>query len=187
MQLPPIGIPLLFASIYPACLVWAADNDAHSMTIPNRTNIILALAFLPAALLVGLPLFDQGTSIFDLMHRSDIPGHLVMGMIGFILGVALFFFGFMGGGDAKLIAAVSLWFDFNGWVAMLIYTALAGGALTLGLVVMRKFFWGVASKLPPWVAQHFDPKGKIPYGLAICAGGLLAMPKGDILALLMHV
>ena len=43
-------IPLLFALVFPACLIWAAISDIRSMTIANRLTVGLALAFLPVAL-----------------------------------------------------------------------------------------------------------------------------------------
>ena len=53
-------IPILFALVFPACLVWAAISDARSMTIPNRLTIGLAAAFLPVALLCHLSLTQFG-------------------------------------------------------------------------------------------------------------------------------
>ena len=91
----------------------------------------------------------------------------------------------LGGGDAKLIAATCLWLGVHGSAAMLIYTALAGGVLTLGLLGARKApIAAVTGALPSWLNRHLDPQGDIPYGVAICAGGLLAISQCDLLPLL---
>ncbi|EGF91883.1 type IV leader peptidase family protein [Asticcacaulis biprosthecium C19] len=164
-----MSIPLIFALTYPAYLLWAAVSDLVRMTISNRLNLILAGAFFPAALLLGLSLGDIG------IHTAVAAGGLVLGMVLFALR-------FMGGGDAKLIAATALWLGLDGFIALLFYTALAGGALTLGIVIARKFFWALAPKLPKWLGQHLEAKTGIPYGIAICAGGLLAIPHGDLWA-----
>jgi len=167
-----VFIPLLFALAYPACLCWAAKSDIESMTIPNRLNIGLALAFFPVALLVGL-------------SWENFAIHLGLGLAGLVLGMVLFAFRLMGGGDAKLIAAAALWMGLDGFVALLLYTALAGGALTLALISVRKRYGHFAGVLPANLARHLQNKGDIPYGVAICAGGLLAMQHSDLLPLLM--
>jgi len=165
-------IPLLFALAFPAGLVWAAVSDIRSMTIPNRLTIGLAVAFLPVALLCHLSLAQFGL-------------HLGLGVAGLLLGIVLFALRLMGGGDAKLIAACCLWLGAHGTVSMLIYTALAGGVLTLGLLGARKApVAAVTGALPSWVNRHLEPKGDIPYGVAICVGGLLAISQSDLLPLL---
>ncbi len=165
-------IPILFSLAFPACLVWAAISDIRSMTIPNRLTIGMAVAFLPVAMLCHLSLAQLGL-------------HLGLGLAGLVLGMVLFALGVMGGGDAKLIAGTCLWLGLHGTVSMLIYTALAGGVLTLGLLGARKApVAAVTGPLPPWINRHLDPKGDIPYGIAICAGGLLAIGQCDLLPLL---
>ena len=165
-------IPILFALVFPACLIWAAISDIQSMTIPNRLTVGLATAFLPVALLCHLSLSQFGL-------------HVGLGFAGLAFGVTLFAFKMMGGGDAKLIGATCLWLGWHGTLSMLIYTALAGGVLTLGLMGARKApIAAVTGALPAWVNRHLEPQGDIPYGVAICAGGLLAIGQCDLLPLL---
>lgn len=168
---PSLLIPALFALTYPACLVWAAVSDIRSMTIPNRLTLALAVAFVPVALMLSLSPAQWGV-------------HLGLGLAGLVVGMVMFALRFMGGGDAKLIAAVALWLGLQGFFAMLIYTALAGGALTLGLLFARKAFHPYAARMPGYIGRHLEPKGDIPYGVAICAGGLCALLQSDILPLL---
>jgi len=168
----PTLIPSLFALAFPAALVWAAISDIRSMTISNRLTGGLALAFLPVAILCHLSL-------------PQFAVHAGLAVAGLGVGIGLFYFRAMGGGDAKLIAATCLWLGLNGTLAMLLYTALAGGALTLALLGMRKApIAAVTGALPQWVNRHLDPKGDIPYGVAICIGGLLAIGQCDLLPLL---
>ena len=35
---------------------------------------------------------------------------------------------------------------------------------------------------PAWAARLLEPKGDIPYGIAICAGALMAFPSSALLA-----
>jgi prepilin peptidase CpaA len=166
-----VSIPLLFALVYPFCLAWAAKSDILSMTIPNRLTIGLALAFLPVGLMLHLSLAQWGV-------------HLGLGLAGLVAGMVFFALRFMGGGDAKLIAATCLWLGSEGCLAFMIYTALAGGALTLGLMAARKYGAVYAGMLPPSLSRHLEPAGDIPYGVAICVGGLLAISHADIVSLL---
>lgn len=166
-------IPALFALAYPACLALAAFSDFRSMTIPNRLTLALAAAFVPVALMLQFSPAMWGI-------------HLGLGLAGLVIGMILFALRFMGGGDAKLIAAAALWLGGQGFVALLIYTALAGGALTLGLLFARRTFQPYAAGLPGVISRHLEAKGDIPYGIAICAGGLCAILQSDILPLLMR-
>ena len=161
-------IPALFALVYPGCLIWAAVSDFRSMTIPNRLTLALAAAFVPVALMLQLPLAQLGL-------------HLGLGVAGLAIGMICFSLRFMGGGDAKLMAAASLWLGLQGCFAFLIYTALAGGALTLGLLFARKALFPYAAGWPAYINRHLAPKGDIPYGIAIGVGGLLAIAQSDIL------
>jgi prepilin peptidase CpaA len=164
-------IPLLFALVYPASLLWAAKTDIESMTIANRLTLGLAVAFLPTALLLGLTPEQWGV-------------HLGLGFAGLVAGMVLFALRVMGGGDAKLIAATTLWLGVDGTLAFLIYTALAGGVLTLTLMWARRNLTQFAPSLPGPLSRHLEAKGDIPYGVAICAGGLLAISHADLLPLL---
>jgi prepilin peptidase CpaA len=164
-----VSIVILLACLYPIALFWAAFSDLTTMTIPNRLTIGLAVLFVPVALLAHLSLTSWGI-------------HLGLGLAGLVLGMTLFAFRFMGGGDAKLIAAASLWLGFQGFIALLIYTAIFGGVLTLGIMAMRQFFSLYGPKLPHWLGQHLEPKGDIPYGIAICAGGIAALWQSDFMS-----
>jgi len=157
----------LLVDLFPVSLLLAAASDLRTMTIPNRLCLFIALAFFPAALMANLSL-------------NDWFGCLAMGVVGFVIGMIMFALRFMGGGDAKLIAAASLWTGLGGYMGFIVYTALAGGALTLGLLALRKVNAYYAPRLPAWAQRLMLPQGDIPYGVAICAGGLLAIPHGPL-------
>lgn len=167
-------IPLLFCLIFPLCLLWAAVSDLRSMTIPNRLSLILILGFFPAALLLGLPLMT-------------ILQHMGIGLVFLVLGFTLFAFKFLGGGDAKLIAAAALWFPLDGSLVFLTYTAMLGGGFTLLLLLARHFLQIYTPTLPQWLQTLLKPKGDLPYGVAICAGGLMAIPHSDLYPILMKL
>ena len=90
---------------------------------------------------------------------------LFAAVLGF--GTLLFARGWMGGGDIKLLAACSLWFDLDqGW-KMLVAVAIAGGLETLLIMVLRSLPWPSALRNRLLVLKREE---EIPYGVAICVG-----------------
>jgi len=87
----------------------------------------------------------------------------------------MFAFGWIGGGDAKLMAAASLWLGLRGIAPFALYTALAGGALALLLVAMRSaWLRPFADAGPAWTRRLATPGESAPYGVAIAVGALAA-------------
>ena len=105
--------------------VVAALSDATSMTIPNWISAALVLVFLPAALLAHAPAGEIGWS-------------LALGLGALVAGVGMFALRWIGGGDAKLFAAGALWLGPAGAAPFLLWTAVAGGVLALGLISARR-------------------------------------------------
>lgn len=90
---------------------------------------------------------------------------LFAAVLGF--GTLLFARGWMGGGDIKLLAACSLWFDLDqGW-KMLVAVAIAGGLETLLIMVLRSLPWPHSLRNRLLVLKRGE---EIPYGVAIAAG-----------------
>jgi prepilin peptidase CpaA len=65
----------------------------------------------------------------------------------------------MGGGDVKLAAALALWFPPRVTLHFLVLMSIAGGVLTLGLLVWHR-------------VKEREGRPEIPYGVAIAFGGL---------------
>src|SRR5215204_905748 len=120
---PVIETALLL--IFPALMAYAAASDLLTMTIPNRLSLALAAGFVVFAILGGLPL-------------AAILLHLGAGAAVLAASFALFAFGWIGGGDAKLAAATALWLGFGSLVEYLFIASLAGGALTVAILILRK-------------------------------------------------
>ena len=116
----------LFALVFfPALMALSASMDLLTYTIPNRICVALALGYVVFAALLGVP-------------AVDILLNMSCGLAILVITFAMFNFGLIGGGDAKLAAATAAWL---GWTAILDYglaAALFGGALTLILLGARK-------------------------------------------------
>lgn len=159
--------PLLLLA-FPALSLWAAVKDLTSYTIPNWISLALVAAFLPAALAAGLDLPTMGL-------------HLAVGFAALLAGMLLFALNWIGGGDAKLMAAGLLWMGPASAPDFLLWTALAGGALTLALLVLRRpQFAPLAAAGPAWIGRLADPAAGVPYGAAIAAGGLAAFASSPV-------
>jgi len=150
-----------FILAFPVLVTLAAAFDLLTMTIPNRLNLALAAAFPAAALATG-------------MAGEAVLLHLALGAGMLALGFALFLPGWIGGGDAKFVAAAALWLEPSTLLAFGIYASLLGGGLTLLTLSARQL------ALPARMAVRFtwlqDAKAGVPYGLALGAAALIVWP-----------
>lgn len=154
--------------ILPLCLAIAAFSDLFTMTIPNRVSAMLLGAFVVVAPLAGLGL-------------PMIGMHLLAGLTVFLACFTLFALNIMGGGDAKLLTASAVWFGFNSsLMTFLLYVSIFGGVLTLLILMMRKQENAILASGIPVPHLLFTAK-KIPYGIAIGAGGFLAYPSSPLM------
>ena len=150
---------------FPALVLFAAAKDATSFRIPNWISLTLAALFPAAGFVVGLPP--------QVMALNAGVGALVLAG-----GMALFALRWLGGGDAKLFAAAALWL---GWPALIDFglaAALMGGVLALILLTLRSPGARPLVLLGPgWVTRLAEPGQGVPYGVAIAAGALAALPQ----------
>lgn len=157
----------LFAISFFALCLFAALIDIETLTIPNWLNGWLAFLFIPAAI-VAAPGWET------------VGWHALVGAIAFIVSVSLFFLGVYGGGDAKFIPAALLWVGPAGVAPFLVVTALAGGVLTILVIIMRAMM--PAGVTPGFGVATFEDRKGVPYGVAIAAGAVFAAPASPFLA-----
>lgn len=129
-------------------VVSAGIEDARIREIANWKN---------AAIMALAPLWwwSNGLALWP-----DVA--LQIGVAAVVLGcfLAAFHFGWMGGGDVKMIAALALWFPLQPLLWLLIVMSLIGGVLTLLLVIER-------------AARRSKATIEIPYGVAIALAALI--------------
>ncbi len=155
-------ITSLFIPAFALLMLTAAFYDAATMTIPNWIPGAVIVLFFVAAPVLGL-----GWKLIGL-HALVGGGALVVGMIMFALN-------WIGGGDAKLFAAAALWMGWPGLGTFALLAALAGGILTVFLLIARQTPVGTMLGFWPFAARLFKPGGDVPYGIALCAGALLTL------------
>lgn len=165
-------LQLVLLIICPALLIVAALKDVTTYTIPNWISLALICAFFPAALALGL-------------DGAAIGLHAAIGGIALVAGMVMFALGWIGGGDAKVFAATALWLGWPASATFLLVTALAGGGLALTLLAMRSMLLRrYVSTGPAWLSRLAEPGENVPYGLAICIGGLAAFPASHLVSAL---
>lgn len=134
-------------------LVAAAVGDVRRLTIPNGLCASVAV--------LALPYWAASGSAF----WPGFAWQLGFALIMFAVLAALFAAGVMGGGDVKLLAALALWLPVRAYVEMMMLVAVAGGVLTLALLIRHRL-------------RKREGRPEIPYGVAIAVGAavMLAEP-----------
>jgi prepilin peptidase CpaA len=141
------GLSWLFIALLAAALLLAAVGDWRNRTISNRLNAAIALLAIPYWWSIGLPLWP------------GVALQLALALGIFALFAIAFRFGAMGGGDVKLAAALALWLPAAGVVKLLVIMSIAGGVLTLAMVIGHR-------------AVKAAGQPEIPYGIAIAFAGI---------------
>ena len=128
-------------------LLWAAVVDIKTRTIANGLNLMIALM---------APLFWWAMGV-DLWPDAAIRVAVAGGV--FLLLALAFQLGAMGGGDVKLAAALALWFAPADTLFLIVLMSLAGGVLTLIVMIEHNI-------------KKEEGRPEVPYGVAIAFGGL---------------
>ncbi|MFL6733755.1 MAG: prepilin peptidase [Sphingomicrobium sp.] len=150
------------AAFAPSWIVWvtvallavAAAEDVWRLRISNYISMAVLGVSLLAILLAG--------------PTAALWQNVVVFAAILAVGTFLFSRGWMGGGDVKLFAAISLWFKFDGALRLLVFVLLAGGAVA-ALVILVRLLRGRKLR------KDRIGSGQIPYGVAIALGAALAL------------
>jgi prepilin peptidase CpaA len=143
-----------------ALLVGAGAQDLRSMQIANGFSLAIAGLF---AVWAAVGLADGQISV------KEVAFALGCGTVVFGVGAAAFALGALGGGDVKLLAAVSLFAGPQLLYGFLIITAIAGGLLGLAILAGAPIGRPAMAGAGPLRARL---RSGLPYGPAIAAGGL---------------
>jgi len=164
-----ILIAAIKLTLFPAMMAFAASSDLFTMTIANRVSLILAEGFVLLAVLTG-------------MSPAVILSHVEAAALVLVVVFVFFSRGWIGGGDAKLAAATTLWMGFAHLTVYLFYASLFGGALTLMIIQFRtiplpKVFVG-----HEWAERLHRSDSGVPYGIALAAAALVVYPHTEWIA-----
>jgi prepilin peptidase CpaA len=152
--------------VLPALLAAACFSDLFSMRISNKLCLSVFAIFCIFAVMASIA-------------PSVVMWHVFAGLCALVVSFSLFALGAIGGGDAKFVAAVAVWMGFSQLVEFLAIASILGGALTLAILVFRKY------PLPPrlvgiqWISRLHDQKSGIPYGIALGIAAIMMLPHGE--------
>ncbi|MGL4323839.1 MAG: A24 family peptidase [Beijerinckiaceae bacterium] len=152
---------------FPFLLAFAGASDLFTMTISNRVSLALMAGFFVFAFWVGL-------------SWQAIGMHLLASILMLLITFAMFTFGWMGGGDAKLASATALWFGFAHVFDYVLMASLFGGLLTLVLLRLRTLPLPRTINSWEWARRLHDKQTGIPYGIALAAAALMVYPQTEI-------
>lgn len=141
------ALSTILLGVLAAMLLVACWCDLKARTIPNLLNLAVALLAIPFWWSIGLAFWP------------DVALQLGVASLIFGLFAIAFALGAMGGGDVKLVAAIALWLPAGSVLALLFIMSVAGGALTLAMLIRHKL-------------ARRQEQLEIPYGVAIAFGGL---------------
>jgi prepilin peptidase CpaA len=151
---------------FPLTMALAAAMDLLTMKIPNRLSAVVALGYFALALIAGRPLLEIGQ-------------HVLCACAILALTFVLFNLRWIGGGDAKLAAATTLWLGFGHLLDYLVYASLLGGALTLLIVQFRNFPLPQLLVGRDWAERLHRDGGGVPYGIALAVAALAVYPQTE--------
>jgi len=138
--------------------------DLTTMRIRNEVVIFLLAVYAALAPLAGFNVADIGLS--------------ALVAFGVLVCMFVFFaFGWIGGGDAKLVAVMSLWLGADHAPAFVLYTALFGGIVTLALLQFRMLPLPLPLHRMDWIVKLHKAEVGVPYGVAIAFAALLTFVK----------
>ena len=133
--------------VYGSVVIGAAVSDAMTLRIPNAFPLVLVGLFGIQAFVIGMPL-------------DAVLWHILVGFVVLLAGMGLFAWNVIGGGDAKLAAAVFLWFGISLFIPLLLLISLSGLVVAVMIYVLH--------------TKGLLQRGSmLPYGVAIAGGWLL--------------
>jgi prepilin peptidase CpaA len=155
-----------------SALLWGACTDWRLRIIPDRVSLIVAAS---------------GLTIAYILRRDDIYASLTAFVLVFTGLVVLGYFDFVGGGDVKLISAVTLLVPSADVVMLILEIALAGGLLSCAYLFARhrlkrelefpssalrpaRLPWLTASHSIQLEAARINAGEPMPYAFAILGG-----------------
>lgn len=141
------GFTLGLLGLLAAMLVWIAIVDVRTYTISDRINVAIALLAPVYWLSAGVPLWP------------DAAIRVGVAVVVFMLFAGSFYLNVMGGGDVKLAGALALWFTPYETLTLIVVMSLAGGLLTLVVLVAHR-------------VRRKEGRPEVPYGVAIAVGGM---------------
>lgn len=170
--------------------VAAAVEDVRTLTISNWISAVILIlgvgrittdfASGEILLLPSLELFIEAPiMVFALESWKLAVADIALVVFVMLVMELLFRLGALGGGDCKLILALTAWFGINGFAEFIILMSLVGGILAFFVITARLFKDEIMALLGVYMpgglhkSLYAPEKPPIPYAVAIAPGTVL--------------
>lgn len=158
-------MPYFLTFITICFLTYAIFTDVRNFTIPNFVSLAIILFFVPWAFTVDFSL-------------DAVASRFLVAAAVLAIGFFLFMLRVLGGGDVKLIAAVSLWIGPENILQFFFLIALIGGVLGLVLILFRRMTLPQGLRQYSWVEKQYSNTTEVPYALAISPAAIYILLNG---------
>lgn len=168
-----VAIPVAFGFL----VLYGAINDLSTFRIPNWVSYGLVLLFFLFWFLIWVSGSKQPSNSFT---EPSFLVNLSVGFFALIVSMVFWRFGFIGGGDAKYLAATTLWM--GPIIAVQFMIAVSGLALLMALVLKASSDWGFLvheGRFPAFLKRVYAryENNQVPFGFPIGIAALLMIPQ----------
>jgi prepilin peptidase CpaA len=105
---------------------------------------------------------------------AEIGANFIVALVVLLAMFIAFSLGWIGGGDAKLTSAVTLWVGAQHTLDFLAYTAVFGGVLSFIILQFRSIVLPYQLLRMSWIIRLHGSNTGVPYGVAIALGGIIS-------------
>lgn len=145
--------------------VMGAWSDFKGLKIANIYTVVVLVSF---GVAFGVLSFANFSVFFS------VTSHLISALIVFGVTALMFSFGALGAADSKLGTAVALWVGLKGLPVFLFWMAVSGGILGVSALIIKKRKPFASTAENSWIDQLQKGQSKVPYGIAIAVGAVVA-------------
>ena len=151
---------LIFPALLFLFLMSAIVKDIYSFTIPHWIS-------------GGILLLWGVAFIFHYPYLPSLKSSLSCFVVFFLVFGVIWLSGmFFGGGDWKLLSAISVWFGIESALELVLWISILGGVETIVIMILKKIDKQEKLKKYNFLAEIYRQKG-VPYGVAISLGAII--------------
>jgi prepilin peptidase CpaA len=154
----------------------AALGDIRSYRIPNTLNLAVAVT--------AIPYWIVKIAYGHVEVSAWLWPQVALIAAVFVIMITLMFLNILGGGDAKLLLALAFWLPPAHYLNMIVFMSIAGGLICVVLLLKQRTNGSMPITTMNGDTTQSKTKQRVPYGVAIAAGGLIPVSQLILNALL---